>query len=181
MARQVGELDASVKSVTQEKALAVHTLQLLQKEHEHLLSQQSHWDELHRASEQIGMLTTLMSQSGNEELTELRRTSRILESEHAALQKRFRDQEHKISNAERTAIAARQNLTQAQQRSSEWENRAKEYENNLEMTRTRLDEVEQAHAQLDADYSFAKLQLEEKEAEDRLVKVGITVVLRATS
>ncbi|KAG2091517.1 uncharacterized protein F5147DRAFT_586270 [Suillus discolor] len=167
---KVGELDASMKFVTQEKALAVHTLQLLQKEHEHLLSQQSHWDELHRASEQIGTLTTLMSQSGNEELTELRRTSRILESEHAALQKRFRDQEHKISNAERTAIAARQNLTQAQQRSSEWENRAKEYENNLEMTRTRLDEVEQAHAQLDADYSFAKLQLEEKEAEDRLVK-----------
>ncbi|KAG1881012.1 uncharacterized protein F5891DRAFT_1204281 [Suillus fuscotomentosus] len=41
---------------------------------------------------------------------------------------RFRDQELKIYNAERTAIAARQNLTQAQWRSSEWENRAKEYE-----------------------------------------------------
>ncbi|KAG2034330.1 hypothetical protein BDR03DRAFT_993759 [Suillus americanus] len=167
---KVGELDASVKFVTHEKALAVHTLQLLQKEHEHLLSQQSHWDDLHRAAEQIGMLTTLMDQAGNEELKELRRTSRILESEHAALQKRFREQEHKVSNAERTAIAAKQNLTQAQQRSSEWENRAREYEGDLEKTRAKLDEVEQAHAQLDADYSFVKLQLEEKEAEDRLVK-----------
>lgn len=167
---KVGELDASVKFVTHEKALAVHTLQLLQKEHEHLLSQQSHWDDLHRAAEQIGMLTTLMNQAGNEEFKELQRTSRILESEHAALQKRFREQEHKLSNAERTAVAARQNLTQAQQRSSEWENRAKKYEGDLEVTRARLDEVEQAHAELDADYSFAKLQLEEKEAEDRLVK-----------
>ncbi|KAG2160243.1 uncharacterized protein EDB93DRAFT_1074728 [Suillus bovinus] len=167
---KVGELDASVKFVTQEKALAMHTLQLLQEEHGHLLSQQSHWDDLHRAAEQISVLTTLMNQAGNEELQELRRTSRSLESEHTALQKRFREQEQKNSNAERTAITARQNLTQAQQRSSEWENRAKEYEHNLEMTRTRLDEVEQAHAQLDADYSFAKLQLEEKEAEDRFVK-----------
>lgn len=167
---KVGELDASVKLVTHEKALAVHTLQLLQKEHEHLLSQQSHWDDLHRAAEQIGMLTTLMNQAGNEELKELRRMSRILESEHAALQKRFKEQEYKVSNAERIAITARQNLTQAQQRSSEWEDRAKEYEGDLEKTRAKLDEVEQAHAQLDADYSFVKLQLEEKEAEDRLVK-----------
>jgi chromosome segregation ATPase len=180
MARQVGELDASVKLVTHEKALAVHTLQLLQKEHEHLLSQQSHWDDLHRAAEQIGMLTTLMNQAGNEELKELRRMSRILESEHAALQKRFKEQEYKVSNAERIAITARQNLTQAQQRSSEWEDRAKEYEGDLEKTRAKLDEVEQAHAQLDADYSFVKLQLEEKEAEDRLVKVGIMVVPRTS-
>lgn len=167
---KVGDLDASVKFVTHEKALAVHTLQLLQKEHEHLLSQQTHWDDLHRAAEQIDVLTTLMNQAGNEELKELRRTSRILESEQATLQKRFKEQEYKIANAERTAIAARQNLTQAQQRSSEWENRAKENEGELEIARTRLDEVEQAHAQLDADYSFAKLQLEEREAEDRLVK-----------
>ncbi|KAG1725572.1 uncharacterized protein EDB91DRAFT_1168041 [Suillus paluster] len=170
---KVGELDASVKLITHEKDLAVHSLDLLQKEHEHLLSQQGHWDDLHRAAEQIDMLTTLMSQADNEELKELRRAreqSRNLEHEHAALQKRFREQEHKFSNAERTANAARQNLTQAQQRASEWEKRAKEYEGDLEMTRTRLDQEEQTHAQLDADYSLAKLQLEEKEAEDRLVK-----------
>ncbi|KAG0703038.1 hypothetical protein DFH29DRAFT_998824 [Suillus ampliporus] len=170
---KVGELDASVKFMTHEKDLAVHSLNILQKEHEHLLSQQSHWDDLHRAAEQIDMLTTLMSQADNEELKELRRgreQSRVLETEHAALQKRFREQEHKTSNAERTANTARQNLIQAQQRASEWEKRANEYEGDLEMTRTRLDQVEQIHAQLDADYSLAKLQLEEKEAEDRLVK-----------
>ncbi|OJA16781.1 hypothetical protein AZE42_03298 [Rhizopogon vesiculosus] len=170
---KIGELDSSVKSMILEKDLAVQSLYTLQKEHERLASQQSHWDDLHRAAEQIELLTTRMSQADNEELKDLRRAreqSRVLESEHAALQRHSREQEHKVSNAERTANAARQSLTQAQQRASEWEKRAKEYEGDLEMTRTRLDQAEQAHAQLDADYSLAKLQLEEKEAEDRLVK-----------
>jgi len=106
-------------------------------------------------------------------LSELRRSrerSKALEGEHAALQKRFRDQENKVANSERAANAARQSLAQAQQRSSEWERRAKEYEEELETARSKLDHVEQAHAQLDADFSLAKLQLEEKDAEERLSK-----------
>jgi len=165
-----------VKFITLEKDLTAQSLCTLQKEHERLATQQSHWDDLRRAAEQIEMLTTRMSQADNEELKELRQAreqSRALESEHAALQRHFREQEHKASNAERTANAARQSLTQAQQRASEWEKRAKEYEGDLERTRTRLDQAEQSHAQLDTDYSLAKLQLEEKEANDRLVKVGI--------
>jgi hypothetical protein len=146
----------------------------LQKEHDHVISQQTHWDDLHRAAEQIEMLTTLIGQADNEEVKELKRIrdrSNKLEGEHSALQKRFKDQESKVANSERAAVIARQSLAQAQQRASEWERRAKEHEGELEMTRTKLDQADQIHAQLDADYSLAKLQLEEREADDRLTKV----------
>lgn len=120
------------------------------------------------------MLTTLIGQADNEEVKELKRIrdrTNKLESDHTALQKRFKDQESKVANSERAAVIARQSLAQAQQRASEWERRAKEHEGELEMTRTKLDHADQTHAQLDADYSLAKLQLEEREADDRLAKV----------
>lgn len=121
------------------------------------------------------MLTNLIGQADNEELKELRHVrdrSKVLEGEHAALLKRFKDQESKVANSEKAAMAARQSLSQAQQRSSEWEKRAKEYEAQLEMTQTKLDQAEQTQSQLDADYSLVKLQLEEREADERLAKVS---------
>jgi chromosome segregation ATPase len=120
------------------------------------------------------MLTTLFNHADDEEVKELRRIrdrSQVLEGEHTALQKRFKEQESKASNSEKAMLAARQALAQAQQRSSEWERRAKEYEGKLELTQTQLDQSEQTQAQLDADYSLAKLQLEEMEADERLNKV----------
>lgn len=158
-----------------EKELTAQSLELLRQEHESLIAQQSHWEDLRRVTEQIEALTNLRSQADEDELRELRRArdqQRQLESEYLALQKRARDQELRAANSERAASAAKQNLTQAQQRASEWERRAREYESELEMTRNNLHDVEQAHVQLDADYSLVKLQLEEKEAEDRLVKVN---------
>jgi chromosome segregation ATPase len=110
----------------------------------------------------------------NEELKELRRQrdrSKVLEDEHAAFQKRLKEQESKVANSERAAVTARQNLAQAQQRSSEWERRAKDYEARLEITQTSLDQAEQTHTQLDADYSLVTLQLEEREADIRLAQV----------
>lgn len=162
-----------------DKDAAVEAQKLLQKEHDRVISQQTHWDDLHRAAEQIEMLTTLIGQADNEEVKELKRIrdrSNKLEGEHTALQKRFKDQESKIANSERAAVIARQSLAQAQQRASEWERRAKEHEAELEMTRTKLDHADQIHAQLDADYSLAKLQLDEREADDRLAKVRSIVL-----
>lgn len=159
---------------TRDKDTAVQALVALQKQHDHLSSQQSHWDELHHASEQIEMLTRLIGQADNEELKELRQSrdrSKVLEGEHAALQKRFKEMETRAGTNEKAAATARQTLSQAQQRSSEWERRCKELEGQLEMTQTKLDQEEQTHAQLDADYSLVKLQLEEQEANDRLAKV----------
>ncbi|GLB36623.1 hypothetical protein LshimejAT787_0309110 [Lyophyllum shimeji] len=168
---KVDSLDLQVAFATRDKDSAVQALERLQQQHDQLASQQSHWEELHRASEKLDMLTTLVSQADNEELKELRRyrdRTKVLEGEHAALQKRFKDQEIKMSNNERAAFTARQSLAQAQQRASDWERRAKEFEGQLEMTRTKLEQAEQTHAQLEADYSLVKLQLEEREANDRL-------------
>ncbi|KAH0838729.1 hypothetical protein J3R83DRAFT_7083 [Lanmaoa asiatica] len=170
---QLGDLQIQVKMAEHEKELTAQSLGLLRQEHEALIAQQSHWEDFRRVTEQIEALTNFRSQADEDELRELRRTrdqQRQLESEYSALQKRARDQELRAANSERTANAAKQNLVQAQQRASEWERRAREYESDLEVMRNRLDDVEQAHVQLDADYSLAKLQLEEKEAEDRLVK-----------
>lgn len=121
------------------------------------------------------MLTNLIGQADNDELKELRRhrdRSKVLEGEHAALQKRIKDFESKTANSERAAATARQSLAQAQQRSAEWERRAKEYEGQLEMLKTQFDQAEQTRNQLDADHSLLKLQLEERDADDRLVKVS---------
>ncbi|KAF5377169.1 hypothetical protein D9615_006437 [Tricholomella constricta] len=170
---KVDSLDLQVTFASRDKESAVQALETLRTQHDQLASQQSHWDELHRASEKIELLTTLFGQADNEELKELRRyrdRTKVLEGEHAALQKRFKDQETKMGNSERAALTARQSLAQAQQRSSEWERRAKEFEGKLELTQTNLDQAEQTQAQLDADYSLAKLQLEEREANDRLTQ-----------
>ncbi|KAJ6498016.1 hypothetical protein C8R47DRAFT_1184244 [Mycena vitilis] len=170
---KVDSLDLQATFAARDKESALQALSALQKQHDHLTSQQSHWDDLRHASGQIEMLTNLIGQADNEELKELRHVrdrSKVLEGEHAALLKRFKDQESKVANSEKAALAARQSLSQAQQRSSEWEKRAKEYEAQLETTRTKLDQAEQNQTQIEADYSLVKLQLEEREADERLAK-----------
>ncbi|KII86500.1 hypothetical protein PLICRDRAFT_114601 [Plicaturopsis crispa FD-325 SS-3] len=170
---KVDALELKVNFSNREKESALQALAALQKEHDHLASQQSHWDDLRQASEKIEMLTTLIGEADNEEIRELKRTRdqhRALQNEHAALQRRYKEQDTKVANTERAAANARQTLGQAQQRASEWEKRAKDYESKLELVSTKLDQADQTHAQLDADYSLAKLQLEEKEADDRLAK-----------
>ncbi|KAJ6627022.1 hypothetical protein B0H10DRAFT_2210879 [Mycena sp. CBHHK59/15] len=170
---KVDSLDLQATFAARDKESALQALAALQKQHDHLTSQQSHWDDLRHASGQIEMLTNLIGQADNEELKDLRHVrdrAKVLEGEHAALLKRFKDQENKVANSEKAALTARQSLAQAQQRSAEWEKRAKEYEGQLEMTQTKLDQAEQTQSQLDADYSLVKLQLEEREADERLTK-----------
>lgn len=161
-----------------EKEAAIEAQKALQKEHDRVTSQQNHWDDLHRATQQIETLTNLIGQADNEEVKELKQIrdrSHKLEGEHAALQKRFKDQESKVANSERAATTARQSLAQTQQRASEWERRAKEYESDLEMTRTKLDQTDLIYTQLEDDYSQLKLHLEEKDADNRLAQVRCCV------
>ncbi len=160
--------------VTREKETLGDELVAQKKQNDELLSQESNWDELRRATEQIQMLTTLVGQVDTEELRELRRIrdrSKVLEGEHTALQRRTKEYENKIANHEKVAQSSRQSLLQARQRAEEWERRAKEAESQLEVTQTKLDQIEQTHSQLDADYSLVKLQLDERDAEERLDKV----------
>ena len=139
-----------------------------------MASQESNWDELRRMTEQIQMLTTLVGQVDNEELKELRRVrdrSKVLEGEHSALQRRMKEYENKAANHEKIVQASRQSLLQARQRAEEWEKRAKDAENKIETMQTKLDEVEQNHSQLDADFALMRLQLDERDSEERVDKV----------
>ena len=139
-----------------------------------LAAQQNNLDELRQATEQIQMLANLVGHVDSDEVKELRLIrdrSKILEGEHAALQRRTKELESKLANHEKVAQSSRQSILQARQRAEEWERRAKEAEGQLEVAQTKLDEVEQSHSQLDADYSLVKLQLEERDAEERLDKV----------
>ena len=141
----------------------------------------SEWER--QAKEYEGQVE-LVGQADNKELKELRSyrdRTWDLEGEHAALQKRIKEQDTKISNSERAALTARQSLAQAQQRSSEWERRANEYEGQVELMQTKLDQAEQTYAQLEADHSLIKLQLEEQEANDRLSKASWPVFTPFTS
>lgn len=142
--------------------------------HEELLSQESNWEELRRATEQIQTLTTLVGQVDAEEIRELRRIrdhSKVLEGEHAALQRRVKEYENKAANHEKVVQTSRQSLLQARQRAEEWEKRAKEAENTLDQVQSKLDEAEQSNSQLDAEYALMKLQLEERDSEERTDKV----------
>ncbi|KAG6845279.1 hypothetical protein H0H87_011430 [Tephrocybe sp. NHM501043] len=170
---RVDSLELQVLIANRDKESAIQATDTLRQQHDALIAQESNWDELRRTSEKIDTLTTLIGQVDNEELKELRRyrdRTKNLETDHAALQKQFREQETKVGNSEKTAATVKQSLAQAQQRSSEWERRAKESEGQLEMTRTKLDQTEQTQAQLEADHSLLKLQLEEREANDRLTQ-----------
>lgn len=171
---QADTLELKVTFATRDKENAEHSYSSLQRQYEHLASQQTHWDDLRRTSEQIDHLTNLIGQADNEELNELRRArdrSKVLEGEHAALQKRFKEQENRSAANEKAVSTIKQSLSQSQARASEWEKRAKESEAKLERTTTQLEQAEQTHSQLDADYLVVKMQLEDREADERLSKV----------
>lgn len=151
----------------------------MQKQLDQAASQEDNWDEMHRAAEQIGILTNIMEQADNDELRELRRNrdrTKIMEGEYAALQRRFKDQETKIASHDRAMGGVRQNLAQAQQRAAEWEKRTKEQDAEIEATRSRLDEAEQSQNAIDAEFSLAKLQLQEKETDERTARVCLILL-----
>ncbi|KAH9855781.1 hypothetical protein C2E23DRAFT_750718 [Lenzites betulinus] len=166
-------LELKYTFTTREREDLAEELAVQRRQNEELFSQQSRWDELRQVTEQIQSLANMTSQADREELQELRRIrdrSKVLEGENTALQRRVKDYETKVANQDKLAQTSRQSLVQARQRAEEWERRAKEAEGQLEVAQTKLDEVEQAHSQLDADYSLVKLQLEERDAEERLDK-----------
>ena len=150
------------------------SLKNVEEERDRLLAQQAQLDDLRRASEQVEALANVIAKNDSEELMELRHVrdqSKLLQMEHDSLKKRFKEQENKIAAAERNALSMRQSLEQAQNRSTDWEEKARALEAEVERLTTALDQAEQTKGQLDADYTLAKLQLEEKEAEDRIAKV----------
>ena len=174
---QVDALKMDGIFATRDKETAVETLSSLQQRYDDLTSQQSHWDSVKKTAAQVEKLTTMFGQLDNQEIKELRRvrdSSKVLEGEHAALQKRYQDLEKKVANLEKAAATTRQNHTQAQQRNqqkvSELERKSRDLEGRVETLGTEVEQWEQTHAQLDTDYTSAKQLLEEKESHERHMK-----------
>lgn len=163
-----------VEFASRDKESAQQSLRLLKADRDNLASQQSYWEDLRRASEQIEALASRVSRIDSDEVAELKQVrdqSKVLEGEHAALQKRFREQESKLANIERASQTTRQNFAQAQQRASEWEKRAREAEGEAERLSTVVEQGEQTRTQLEADVQLVKMQMEEKDAQERLHQV----------
>ena len=176
-ASQIDSLEVKVSFIEREKDMLNEEVVTNKRQIDELVAQNSNWEELRRATEQIQALTSLVGQVDQAEVQELRRIrdrSKVLEGEHVALQRRMKEYETKVANHEKVVQTSRQSLLQARQRSEEWERRAKEAEGQLEAVQSKLDEVEQNHSQLDADYSLVKLQLDERDAEERLDKVCLS-------
>jgi len=130
---------------------------------------------MHRAAEQIQLLTSQVNEADNEELRHLRDyhdRTQPLEGEYNNLQRRFKDQETKLANLDRTMATVRQTLAQAQQRAVEWEKRAKETNTEIDSIKNQLEETSDARTQLDSEVSLLKAQLQGKEADERTTQVS---------
>lgn len=166
---KVDSLELQVSWAERDKEAALRTVAEAEKERDAMASQQQNWDDLRRTAQHIETLTKLMTSSENEELRELKRMrdrSKVLEGEHQALQKRFKDQETKLANLERASVTARQSLATANQKSADWEKRAKEFESELETARDKLERAEDLRQQVEADYALLKSHVQEKELEE---------------
>lgn len=136
---------------------------------------------MHCAAKQIQLLTSQVNEADHEELRHLRdyhNRTRPLEGEYNNIQRRFKDQESKLASLERTLVAVRQTLTQAQQRAIEWEKREKETDAEISSIRSQLEEATGANIQLDSEISLLKVQLQEKEVDERLTQVGFILYER---
>jgi chromosome segregation ATPase len=175
---QVHDLETQAGFAERDKDAAVEALAALRKETDALTLQQTHWDDLRRTNEQLEHLAALVTQSqtNEPELKDLRRArdrSKVLEGEYSALQRRYKDQETRVASSERAAGTARASLAQAQLRAKEWEERAAENELALVEAQAVRDQAEERAAQMEADYALVSMQLEEKDAEERLAKVRV--------
>lgn len=170
-------LETQAGFAERDKDAAVDALAALRKENDTLTLQQSHWDDLRRTNEQLEHLAALVTQqtaqSNEPELKDLRRARDRLESEYSALQRRYKEQETRVANSDRAASTARASLAQAQLRAKEWEERAAENEEALVEAQAVRDQAEDRAAQMEAEHALVRMQLEEKDAEERLTKVRV--------
>lgn len=124
---------------------------------------------------QIQLLTSQVSETDNDELRRLRDyydRTRLMEGEYQNLQRRFGDQETRLTSLGKTVATVRQIITQAERRAAEWEKRAKETVTEISAMRNCLEEASGAMAQLDSEVFLLKARLREKEADERLTQVS---------
>jgi len=145
-------------------------IQSLQSDRDRLVAQGK--DDWQRTATQLDDLTNLLQlrdSKARDENQLFRDRSKALEGEHAALQKRFREQESKMSNVERAAATVRQNLAQAQQRASDWEKRAQDFESLLERSKQQLDQSEELRRKADKEAATIAAAKESKQADHQIM------------
>jgi len=173
------QLDASELQVTfaaRDKKQIEESMAKLQKQHDTLAAQQSHWEDIRHTAEQIDSLADLITRADQkeaEELRTLRERTQTLESDKASLSLRLKEQQGKAAASERAIAAVRQNLTSAQQRATEWEDRAEEYQRDAEEARAEVEEAVEARSAAEAELSAMKSSAEEKDAHERMTKVNL--------
>jgi len=177
---QVHELELHVAVATRDKAAAEQTTAAIREERDRILSQQDRWEEMHRAAEQIQSLTNQVNEADAEELRQRRdhhgyTRPILIEGEYNNFQHRLKDQEAELVGVDRTMVTVQQTLTQAQQRAVEWEKRAKGADAEISTIRSRLEEERVAKGQLDSEVSLLRVQLQEKEVDERLTLVSRTL------
>ena len=91
-------LEAQVVFASHDKEAAIEALAAIRTEHNALLEQQTHWEDLRHATENLDHLSVLIRrfQANELELKELRRIcdrSKALKAEHATLQRCCKEQE----------------------------------------------------------------------------------------
>lgn len=161
-------LEAQADCASRDKDVAVDALAALRKENDVLVLQNSRWEDIRRTNEQLERLATLISQAqiNEPELRELRRVRDLsldLEGEYAALQRRYNEQETRVTLSECAVNTALADLAQAQQRAAEWEQRAKESVVALIEARAMCDQAEDRAAQLELEHALVRMQLEKKD------------------
>ena len=134
---------------SRDKDATVEARAALRTEHNTLLAQQTHWEDLRRTTKKLEHLSVLSTrtQVNKSELKELRRVrdrSKVLESEHASLQQQNKEQEAQAD---------------------EWEQRANEHEAALADARGALEDAEDCMVQLVEGHADANA------AEEQLAKV----------
>ena len=178
-------LEAETVFSSRDKDAAMEALAALRKENDTLTSQQSQWDDLRHTNERLEQLASLVSQAqtNEQELIELRRardSSKALEGEYAALQRRYKEQETRAARSSRTTSTARTSLAQEQQCAAEWEQRANKNEEALKEAQAMRDQAEDRAAQLEVKHSQARMQLDKKDTEECLAKVQMLSLVART-
>jgi chromosome segregation ATPase len=169
-------LQLQVNWAERDKESALRSVAAAEQERDDMAAQQANWDDLRRTAQQVETLTKLLTSGENEELRELRRArdrSKVLEGEHAALQRRFKDQEAKLAELDRAATHARQTAATANQKASDAESRVNDLEAELEAARDSLERADDLRQQIEAEYSLLEAHVQDKELNEAAARVRI--------
>ncbi|KZT61864.1 hypothetical protein CALCODRAFT_490782 [Calocera cornea HHB12733] len=163
---QVSKLEREAWNATRDAEILREKLSNLEKSREEANSHQTHWDDIRRTAQQVETLTKLISSADDDELQELRKQrdrAKVMEGEFAAMKKRFDEQETKLANLQRNAIASKNSIAQVQQRSTEWEKKCRQAETELAGLKSERETSESLRRQLESDMQMMQHRLEDSD------------------